>query len=79
MNTSAQCSVLSAPLKPLDPKSKLSMDLTAAYQRVRKFAGVAFAYGAKERNRAWARQQLAAALLEYDALKKQAEREGFKA
>lgn len=64
-------------MSPLDPKSKLSMDLTAAYQRVRKFTGIS-TNGHKERNRAWAKRELAKALLEYDALKKQVEREVYK-
>lgn len=53
------------------------MNIEAAYQRVRKFTRMA-AYGAKERNRTWARKQLAEALLEHDALKQRATREGFK-
>lgn len=76
---SVKCEVPSAKcpdLKRLDPKSKLSMDLTAAYLATRKFTRMAVD-GLKKRNRDWAKRELAKALVKYDALKKQAEREGF--
>lgn len=74
---SAQCSVLSGELKQLDPKSALSMDLGAAYQRCRKWNGI-LAHAIKPREILYAQQQSAAALVEYNALKQRATREGFK-
>lgn len=74
---SAQCSVPSAELKLLDPKSALSMALTGAYLAVKKYERISVD-GLKKRNRDWAKAELVKARAEYEARKQQAEREGFK-